>query len=198
MGDNAEIIMDCIDRFNSQIEQQEKLLSLPIEKNMVIDTKWGGMFYSENIELGKATSSISPLGKTSKEVFNYMEELAKTNYAGYSDWKALQDNYFAPLYLDYKPEIGKLWNWTEYLISNGWPGEILPVTVVPFKNYHLKGYPQAMFLCEGSHPKFFQQYPEKGINFDNTYFILMAARWISEDPATSAKMFGYEHLEYKH
>ena len=195
LGDNDEIIMDCIDHFNSQIEQQEKLLALPIEKYTVIDTKWDAMFYSENIEFGKADSTFSASNKTSKQVFDYMEEFAKTYYAGYSDWKALDDNYFGALYIDYKPEKGKM-NWSESLISNGWPGKIIPVAFVPFKNYHAKNYPRAIFMNDGSHPKFFDPYREKGYSDDRIYYIIMAARWINEkDHSKSAELFGYEHLK---
>ena len=194
-GDNEKLIMDCIKHFNEQIEQQEKLLSLPIEKYMVIDTKWDGMFYSENIEFGKADSSFSASNKTRKQVFNYMEEFAKTNYAGYSDWKALEDNYFGALYYyDFNPKVGSgQWNWSEFLISNGWPGKSVPVTFVPVKR--AKSYPQAIFMNDGSHPKTFDAYREKGYNDDKIFYIIMAARWISEDALTSAKMYGYEHLK---
>lgn len=195
-GDNEKLIMDSIKHFESQMEQQEKLLSLPIEKYMVIDTKWGGMYYSENIELGKADSAFSASNKTSKQVFDYMEEFAKTNYAGYSDWNALDDDYLGALYTGYTPEKGGTKNWSEYLISNGWPGKIISVTFVPFKNYQgIKNYPRAIFMNDGSHPKMLDAYREKGYNDDKIFFIIMAARWISKDPLTSAKMYGYEHLK---
>jgi len=192
-GDNEKLITDCIQHFNSQIEQQEKLLSPPIEKYMVIDTKWDGMFYSENIELGKADSTFSASNKTSKQVFDYMEEFAKTNYAGYSDWKALDDNYFGALYYyDFKTEQGK-WNWSEFLISNGWPGKSVPVTFVPVKN--AKSYPRAIFMNDASHFKFFDSYREKGYSDDKIYYLIMAVRWISEDHSQAPKMYGYEHLK---
>ncbi len=200
-GDNAQIIMDCIDHFNSQIEQQEKLLALPIEKYTVVDTKECILFYSENIEFGKADSSFSATNKTRKEVFDYMEELAKANYAGFSDWKALDDDFFGALYVEFKPEKLKK-NWPEYLISNGWPGKSVPITIVPFKDFKdtenvSKSYPQACFLNFGSQSKRFTAYPEEGYNLksDEAHYILMAARWISEDPSTAAKLFGYEHLK---
>ena len=195
-GDNENIIMDCITRFNSQIEQQEKLLSPPIEKYTVIDTKTGGMYYSENIELGKADSSFSVANKTSDQVFGYMEEFAKTNYAGFSDWKALEDKNFQWL-LDYKPENGK-WNWSEYLISNGWPGKSVPAATVPLKNYpypYSPKFPRAVFINDKTHPKNVFAYPVNGSKDDKIFYMIMAARWISEDPLTSAKMYGYEHLK---
>jgi hypothetical protein len=195
-GDNEKIIMDCIEHFNSQIEQQEKLLSPPIEKYMVIDTKWDIMFYSENIEFGKADSAFSATDKTREEVFNYMEELAKAKYAGYSDWKALENNYFGALYYyDFNPKVGSgQWNWSEFLISNGWPGKSVPVTFVPVKK--AENYPQAIFMNDGSHPKHFSPYKEKGYNDDSIYYLIMAARWINEnDHSKSAKMYGYEHLK---
>ena len=196
-GKNEKLIMDCIERFNSQMEQQEKLLCAPIEKNIVIDTKWGGMYYSENIEFGKADSVFSAENKTSKQVFEYMGEISKTNYAGFSDWNTLNDDYFGALYLDYKPEKGK-GNWSEYLISNGWPGKSVAATVVPLKDYlGSKRYPQACFLNDSSHPKNFFEYPKNGFKSDNDklFFMIMAARWISEDPLSTAKLYGYEHLK---
>lgn len=196
-GDNEKIIMDCIEHFNSQMEQQEKLLSLPIEKYTVVDTKWNIMFYSENIEFAKADSSFSATDKTREEVFNYMEELAKANYAGYSDWEALDDDYFGALYTEFKPEILNK-TWPEYLISSGWPGKTVPITIVPFKNYHDTPYfPKASFMFFGSRSKRFTAYPAEGYNLksDEVHYILMAARWISKDHLTAAKMFGYEHLK---
>ncbi len=195
IGKIGEVVMECIEHFDSQIAEQEELLCAPIEKHVVVDTKWDVMFYSENIEFGKAESSFSPEGKTSKQVFDYMEELANSNYAGYSDWKALNDDYFGALYADYKPEQSK-GNWSQYLISNGWPGETVSDIIVPFRDYHSgKRYPQACFMNNQSHPKNFFEYNPQYAKNSTTFCILMAARWIETEPISAAKLYGYEHLK---
>lgn len=115
-GENAAIILACIDRFNSHMEQQEKLLPLPIEKLTVVDCKNDKMYYSDNIEFGKPTSLFAVGGKTKVVVSAYMQELAASKYAGFTDWKPMDSTGLTPLVVDQYVESAPWWL-SEHLIK---------------------------------------------------------------------------------
>ncbi|HHW46643.1 MAG TPA: hypothetical protein GXX17_07035 [Clostridiales bacterium] len=113
-GQNSSIILDCIEKYKSNIQQQEALLADPIEKNIVIDTQSDGMYYSENIVFKSKSYDLA--GKTKNQVIADMSNLAKPNYGGFNNWENL--NYFnaAPLF------TGQ-YNWSEFLINQGGLGK---------------------------------------------------------------------------
>ena len=185
-GQNTAIIMDCIDNYSAQLEKQESLLCAPIEKYVVVDTKWDWMFYSEDIEFGKQDSQFMFSGKTRDQVKSYMSELAGSNYAGLDDWDVLDYNSFGALVTDHIFERAP-WNWTEFLVMQGWPGKKLDDgTIVPF--YELSNHVNLVCIINTSNQfKRKIAFPEAGMNTPG-YGLIMAAREVS------AAEYGYEHL----
>lgn len=186
-GDNAAIIMDCINRYKSHLEQQEALMVLPIEKNIVVDAKWDGMYYSKNIEFGNSGDDFIMAGKTKNQVTTYMSELAGSNYAGFNDWKALDYDSIGAL-IENHIQNKTQWNWSEFMVAQGWPGVKLDTgTIVPF--YNTSDSSKFVFLLnDSSHFHNIFDFPENGLK--NTAFnMIMVYREIS------AKDYGYEHLK---
>lgn len=185
-GQNYAIIIDCIDRYKKHIKQQEALLALPIEKNVVVDTKWDGMYYSENIEFGKPGGSYLPDGKTKKQVATDISQLAGSNYAGLTNWEALDDSSFSALLEDHKKTQPPL-NWSEFMISQGWPGvKVKGIVLVLF--YKPKNGNLMFFAHDDAHFHFINDYPDTGLkNYD--FSMIMAFHKVT------AKDYGYGHLK---
>ena len=186
-GENAAIILECIDKFNSHMEQQEKLLPLPIEKFTVVDCKNDKMYYSDNIEFGNPSSSFTVGGKTKVVVSAYMQELAASNYAGFTDWKPMDSTGLTPLVADQYSESSPWWI-SEHLINNGWPGQkYTDATVIPFTNFaHGKNFEYLLYTSyEFKRPI---AYPDTGIDQPG-----LALLMVYRD--TSANDFGYQHLK---
>lgn len=186
-GDNSAIIMDCIDRYESHIEQQEALLALPIEKNTVVDTKWDGMYYSENIAFGSSDSAFTLTGKTKDQVTAYMSELAASDYAGFSDWEVL--NYDSIGALIENHIINKtLWNWSEFMVAQGWPGTKADNgTAVPFY-YNSDNSKFVYMLNDSSHFNNIFDYPTTSFKGTIPSLIMVYRHVTAED-------YGYEHLK---
>lgn len=192
-GQNAAIIMDCIDRYTTHLEQQEALLALPIEENIVVDTKWDGMYYSQNIELGSPGGLYTLVGKTKKDVIDYISELAGDNYAGYNDWKVLNYDSIGALIENHIVDRTP-WNWSEFMVNQGWPGvKVNGATVIPFYYAYNNSKPNSnpkfvYMLYDSSHFKKIFDYPDAGVK--NTSFnMIMVYRKVT------AKDYGYEHLQ---
>lgn len=188
-GQNSAIIMDCIDRYKKHIEQQEALLTLPIEKNTVVDTKWDGIYYSENIELGKSDGSYLLTGKTKNQVTKDMSELAGANYAGFNDWKVLDYDSIGALIENHR-EGRSPWCWSEFMVNQGWPGvKVNYTTIIPFFNFQGKSN-VAYYQNDGRHFKLLEYYPEAGFkNLGKVFSMIMVYRKVT------AKDYGYEHLQ---
>ncbi len=199
-GENEAIIMDCINRYESNIQKQEALLARPIEKNTVIDTRRDGMYYSENIVFSKEGTSYALNGKTKKQVIADMAALAASNYAGYTDWVELNNTNITPLGEGHILDKAPL-SWPEYMINQGWPGAKVEVevkgkpgekamgsTVVPFYK-PTKGYDFMYMLNDSSHLHIISDFPDAGFKQDADFCVLMVYR------KAAAKDFGYEHLK---
>lgn len=191
-GDNIEYIMACINSYEDHIKKQEALLPLPIEDKMVVDTKWDGMYYSDSIEFGKEGSSYGITGKTIDQVKADMVELVDRNYGGFSDWKLLNYDYIGALIENHKADRD-VRNWSEFLISQGWPGVVVEgSTVVPF--YYVTAQsnnpnPRLVYLYyDKSQFKKIHDMPNK-VSQKADFAMLMAYRKIEPEA------YGYEHLK---
>ncbi|MHB1154376.1 MAG: S-layer homology domain-containing protein [Eubacteriales bacterium] len=182
-GENAAVIMNCIARYEEHLEQQEVLLALPIEKYTVVDTKWDGMYYSENIELGKFDSAFILSGKTKSQVSTYLSDFAHSNYAGL-DWEILNYDSIGAL-IENHIFNRTPWLWSEFLFDQGWPGVNIEYgTAVPFFDQKTLVY----LLTDGSHFQSIFDYPEAGLKYVEFYMI-MAYRQVT------AHDYGYSHLK---
>ena len=183
-GENEAIIMDCIRRYESHIEQQEALLAQPIEKYTVIDTRYDVIYYSENIELG-TTGSLFSIGRKKKsEVMAYMNSFAAATYARSSDWKPL-DNVISSLLLEHNSNIGPHYV-SDYLIARGWPGiSVQGPTIIPFYlptgDFNYIAYTSSYF-------KKVNNYPDVGLDMPDLDLIMAYRR-------VNANEFGYNHLK---
>lgn len=186
-GENESIIMDCINRYESHLEQQEALLTLPIEKNTVVDTKWDGMYYSENIEFGKSDDTFTLNGKTQSQVTTYMSELAGSNYAGFEDWEALDYDSIGAL-IENHIQDRTPWNWSEFMVSQGWPGVTVDNgVVVPF----YKVFIQTKFvymLNDSSHFDSIFDFPQDEFKNSGSTLIMVYRSVTADD-------YGYAHLK---
>jgi hypothetical protein len=183
-GENAKLIKDLVGRYEEHMAQQEALLSQPIEKNIVVDSKWDWMFYSDNIELG---NTFTLNGKTKEEVSKYMSDLANSNYAGFNDWKPLDSDSFGALteahILNKAP-----WNWSEFLVNQGWPGTKIDGTTVPFYDFdfgkgNLRYFSNTSYRFGGIF-----DYPETGLKNAGGSLILVYREITPKD-------YGYSHLK---
>ena len=186
-GQNAAIIMDCIDRYKTHLEQQEALLVNPIEENTVVDTKWDGMYYSENIELGKPGGSYTLEDKTKDQVTTYMSELADINYSGFDDWKTLDYDSIGALIENHIYNRAP-WSWSEHMVNQGWPGvKVTGVTVIPFYK-PTKNDNFVFMLNDNSHFHDIFDFTNAGLK-NADFSMIMVYRKVK------AKDYGYEHLQ---
>jgi len=184
-GDNTAVIMNCIDRYKEHIEQQDALMVLPIEKYCVIDARHNIMYYSENIEFGQSDSAFTIAGKTSAQVKAYMFEFAGSGYAGFGDWKPM-DNKAVPPLLDGKNyEVD--WFLSDLLIKQGWPGSsVKSGTVVPW----VSSDSQDLHVLMSTSTEFLKswEYPDSGFNKEPGFAMITAYRRVTADA------YGYGHV----
>lgn len=184
-GENTALIMDCIDRYEAHIEQQEALLALPIEKYCVVDARSNIMYYSENNEFGRSDSSFTIAGKTKAQVKAYMFELAGSGYAGFGDWKPL-DNKAGHALVYGQTRDKDSYYLSDFLIRQGWPGvSVHDPTVVPLVFPELK-----CLVYDGGHFQDIFDYPDSGFNKEPGCAMIMAYR------AVTAQAYGYGHLTF--
>lgn len=188
-GENASIIMDCINKYESHIEQQEALLALPIEENTVVDTKWDGMYYAESIDMGSYNSNFTLAGQTKDSVEAYMSGLAGSNYVGFNDWQVLNYDSIGALIenhiMDKTP-----WNWSELMVEQGWPGTTVDLgvgVVVPFYN-NSNNNKFVYMVNDTSHFDNLFDFPETGLKNTAPNLIMVYRQVTASD-------YGYEHLK---
>lgn len=195
-GDNAAIIMDCIARYEEHIAQQVALLALPIEKYTVVDTKWDGMYYSEDIEFEKKDSAHMMVGQTKDQVSSYMADFSSSTHAGLDDWEILENVSTGLLFINHKLDRDPV-IWSEFMISQGWPvKKVIDATgkditkvryypvIIPFYRQDTLVY----LLNDGSHFQTIRDYPQAGLK-DPGFFMIMAYRHVT------AQDYGYSHLK---
>lgn len=195
-GANTEYIMACIDKYEDNIKKQEELLPLPIEEKMVVDTRWDGMYYSDNIEIGKAGSSYEMNGKTIDQIKADMQELVDRNYGGFGDWQLLNYDHIGALIYDHKSDRD-VWNWSEFLIAQGWPGTVVKgAKVVPFykvtaESMNSNPNPKLVYLLYDT--AYFQRINEmpNKVTLKADHAMLMTYRRVNPSD------YGYHHLKKK-
>lgn len=188
-GDNSELIMECIERFEAQIAEQRAMLPKPIPKNTIVDTTANLMYYSKNIAI-EFPSSVSIDKKSHDTMSGEMSQLAASNPAELNDWKPFSTSDVE------KFTKGKKENFplspVEF-INNGWPG-VKGGTIVVVAVNDMPGYMPGRlfyFVNNGKIESFSKLYPPEGINAkDATVFpLIMVSRSITD------KDYGYKHLQ---